>query len=557
MKELILKWALKNALEHDGHTVAGFVMNKAIGEEPGLRKDMRKLAKEVSEVVEYVNLIPASEQKKELEKIWPEALEKRKEEKKELPELPEAEGRKVVLRLAPFPSGPLHIGNAMPYVINDEYAKRYKGKLLLVIDDTIGSEEKPIAPDAYAMIPEGLRWLGIDFDPKIVYKSDRLDLYYKHAEEMIRNGWVYVCTCDTDTLRKNRAEGRECACRSNTVGENSARWKRMFSAYKPGEAALRIKTDMKNPNPAFRDRVLFRISEREHPRAGKKYRVWPTLEFSWAIDDWLLGITHVIRGKDLMIETDMEKWIWHLLGVKHPVVIHTGLMKIAEVKLSKSKAGKEVASGEYTGWDDPRTWSLQSLRRRGIRAEAIRSFVLAPGLSQTDMVVPIDSLYAENRKLIDAASERYMGVLEPAELVVENSPGVVAELKIHPDKTETKRYVLPRGTNRFHVEKADLDSLKKGDIVRLKDLYNVKITGRGTGEFTPGRGQELQKIHWVPADGALGLEMLMPDGVKKKGYAESTCSKLKTGDVVQWERVGFARVERVEKGAISCVFGHR
>ena len=172
---------------------------------------------------------------------------------------------------------------------------------------------------------------------------------------------------------------------------------------------------MKHPNPAFRDRVLFKISEREHPKVKKKYTVWPTLEMSWSVDDHLLKVSHIIRGNDLMIESDMERYIWDIFGWKHIEIMHTGFVKIEETegKISKSRAREEVKSGKFIGWDDPRTWSIQSLARRGIRAEAIRKFVEEIGLNKQDITVPIDSLYAINRKLIDLEADRYYFVDEP------------------------------------------------------------------------------------------------------------------------------------------------
>jgi glutamyl-tRNA synthetase len=274
------------------------------------------------------------------------------------------------------------------------------------MDDTIGSEEKQIAPDAYKLIEQGLQWLKVKYQKPVLYKSDRLETYYKYAVELIEKGKAYVCYCDAETLRKNRAEGKECEHRSQNSKETMAEWKKMFKL-KEGKAVLRIKTSMQDPNPAFRDRVLFRISEREHPRVGKKYRVWPLLEFSWAIDDKLLGMTHIIRGKELMMETDMEKYIFDIFGWKYPEFIHTGLLQFEGVKLSKSKGQKEIREGRYTGWDDPRTWSLQSLDKRGIQPEAIRKFIIGLGINQNEITVPIDILYSENRKLLNEFVKGY------------------------------------------------------------------------------------------------------------------------------------------------------
>ncbi|MFH0936150.1 MAG: glutamate--tRNA ligase, partial [Candidatus Woesearchaeota archaeon] len=392
MEKVILKYALQNAIKYNGKANPGSVIGKVLSEIQVT--DKNSLIKKVNEIISQVNKLTKDQQINKLYETAPELLQEKKVEEHELHDIPNIKD-KIVLRLAPYPSGPLHIGNARTYILNDYYTKRYKGKLLLVIDDTIGSEEKDISKDAYSLIPEGLQWLDIHFDKNIIYKSDRLEIYYKYAEDIIKKDLAYVCECSQETLRENRSKGIACNCRSRSIEDNLELWQRMFSS-KEGKYTLRIKTDISHPNPAFRDRVLFRISNREHPRTHKKYRVWPLLEFSWAIDDHLLNITHVIRGKELMMESEMEKFIWDIFGWEHLTLIHTGLLQLEGVKLSKSKSKKEVLSGKYFGWDDPRTWSLQSLKRRGILPEAIKKFCLSFGLNQNEVTVPIENLYHEN-----------------------------------------------------------------------------------------------------------------------------------------------------------------
>jgi len=345
-----------------------------------------------------VNKLKIEEQEKEFEKLEKETSER--PEREGLQELPNV-SEKMVLRLAPYPSGALHIGNAKTYLLNALYAEKYNAKLLFIIDDTIGSEEKQIIKEAYDLIPQAFDWLKVKYEKPIIYKSDRLEIYYGYAEKLIKLGKAYVCSCNSEKLRENRAKGIECEHRKQTNKQALEEWKKMFKM-KEGEAVLRIKTNMQDKNPAFRDRVLFRISEREHPRIGKKHKVWPLLEFSWAIDDHLLGITHVIRGKDLMMESEMEKYIWDIFKWKAPELIHAGLVRIEGMgaKISKSKAQKEVKSGEFSGWDDPRTWSIQSLRKRGFQPEAIRKFVEDIGLNQNDISIPVDVFYAINRKIL-------------------------------------------------------------------------------------------------------------------------------------------------------------
>lgn len=396
--EKILAYALKNAIEHEGKAQAGAVLSPLFHE--GLdKKDVKEIMPIIQEILKKVNAMSLDDQKKQFSKEEKEVSHRDVREEGELPELPEAKKGKVVMRIAPYPSGPLHIGNTRQLLLNDEYVKKYGGKLYLIIDDTIGSNEKQIIPEAYEMIEEGARWLDVKYSKPVIHKSDRLELYYKYAEELIKKGEAYVCYCSADELRENRKNEKECEHRKQSPVAAMKEWKKMFEM-KEGQATLRIKTSMQHPNPAFRDRVLFRISEREHPRVKKKYRVWPLLEFSWAVDDHLLGMTHIVRGKELMIETDMEKHIMDIFKWKHPVFVHTGLLQFEGVKLSKSKGQVEVKEGRYIGWQDPRLWSLQSLEKRGILPETIRKFIISLGINQNEITVPIDILYAENRKLL-------------------------------------------------------------------------------------------------------------------------------------------------------------
>lgn len=552
LKDDILKYALHNAVKYNGKANPGSVIGKLLSEHPELKDKMKDVAKEVNSVIREVNAMKPDAQLKQLKEIAPELLEKKEKPKThELPELENAVDGKVVMRMAPYPSGPLHIGNSRAYLLNDEYTKKYNGKLLLVLDDTIGSEEKNVRKEAYDMIPEGLKWLGIEFDPKILYKSDRLEIYYKYAEELIKKGQAYVCFCNTETLRKNRVEMKICECRECNVEKTLDEWKKMFNHYKEGEAALRIKTSMEHPNPAFRDRVIFRICERTHPRVGNKYRVWPLLDFSWAIDDHLLGITHIMRGKDLMIESDMEKYIWDIFGWKHAELIHTGLVQIEGVKISKSKAKKEVESGVYFGWDDPRTWSLQALRRRGILPEAIRNFSISFGLNQNEITVPVDNLYAENRKLIDATSNRYFFVENPKKVKIENVPEMDAELDLHQDFKERGKRKL-HAKSEFYVA----DELKKGKAYRFIHLFNFKDLKFISKEHDASLNATL--IHWLPVEeDNVNVEIVMDDGSIKKGLAEKDVKHLKEGTEVQFERFGFCRFDRKEADRYIFWFTHK
>jgi glutamyl-tRNA synthetase len=553
VREIARKYALQNAVLHGGRADARAVIGKILAEEPALRPRAREIMPEIEAVVREVNALGPEAQRAELEALAPELLERKETKTAELPPLPGAEEGKAVLRLAPYPSGPLHIGNARAFLLNDEYAKRYRGKLILAFDDTIGSEEKPILPESYDQIRDGLEWAGIEIH-EVVYKSDRIPLHYEWAERLIGTGRAYVCECAPERLQALRREMKACEHRLQEADETFAMWRAMLDGqYREGDAVLRLKTDVAYPNPAFRDRVLFRIAEREHPRVGTKYRVWPLLEFSWAVDDHLLRITHVIRGKDLVIEDLMEEAIWDALGIdRRPHFVHFGILRFKDLELSKSRYRREVEAGRLTGYDDPRTWSLQSLRRRGCRPAALRSFVLSFGLSLTDVEVPVETLYSENRKLIDKDANRYFFVPDPVSIEIEGLPPVgPLKVPLHPDFPGRGERVLPVAP-KVHVPKEDFEKLR-GKEVRLKDFCNLVLDRRATFLSMENRG--IPKIQWV-AHGVNG-HVVMPDGSESRGLAEPAVAFLKVDDVVQFERFGFSRIDRVTKSEVHAYFAHR
>jgi len=553
VREIARKYALQNAVLHGGSADPRAVIGKLLAEEPALRPKAREIMPEIEAVVREVNALDPEAQRTELEALAPELLERKEAKAAELPPLPGAEEGKAVLRLAPYPSGPLHIGNARAFLLNDEYAKRYRGKLILAFDDTIGSEEKPILPEAYDQIREGLEWAGIEVH-EVVYKSDRIPLQYEWAEALIGTGRTYVCECPPAKLQALRKDMKACEHRTQAVDETLAMWRAMLDGqYREGEAVLRLRTDVAHPNPAFRDRVLFRIAEREHPRVGTKYRVWPLLEFSWAVDDHLLGITHVIRGKDLVIEDLMEESIWDALGVAtRPHFIHFGILRFKDLELSKSRYRREVEAGRLSGYDDPRTWSLQSLRRRGIRPAALRVFVLRFGLSLSDVEVSAETLYSENRKLVDKEANRYFFVPDPVAVEIERLPPVGSvKVPLHPDFPGRGERVLAAGA-RVHIPREDLEKLR-GREVRLKDFCNVVLDHRAT--FLSMENRDLPKIQWVTH--GVNTRVVMPDGLESRGLSEPAVAGLKVDDLVQFERFGFSRIDHVSRSEVRAYFAHR
>jgi len=564
MKYLILKHALKNAWEHDGEAQVKSVMNKVIGEKPELKEDMGKLGKKTNEVIQEVNQMTRKQQERKLLEINPKALEEDKNKEDEgLPELP-GDTSKVITRFAPFPSGPLHLGHCKQAIPNYEYVEKYGGKFYLVIDDTIGSTNKEIDPEAYEMIKEDMEWLNIEPN-EVILKSNRIEKYYEWAEKIIETGKAYVCKCSVEKLRKNREKGKECEHRSNTVEENREEFQRMLDKkYGEGEAVLRLKTNMKHKDPAFRDRVLLRISEREHPKVGKKYTVWPMLEFSWAVDDYLLGMTHIIRGKDLMMETKMEKYIWDCLDLDYSEkeFIHTGRMNLKEVKISSSEAAKKIKEGEYKGWDDPRTWSVKSLKKRGITSEAIKKFIISQGISESSSTIPLNRLYAENRKIIDPEARRFYYVSDPVKIKVKNIPKIDVEVNLHPEKNMGKKKYRLEEEETFYLPREDMNNKEEGDKLRLKGAFSIEVTEKNDGyiesEFSSVDLKEdvTDIIQWVTGDYKL-VEVTHDNGEVERGYGEKHLEKVEKEEIIQFERYGFVKINEKDEKKIKVSYAHK
>ncbi len=548
-RDVIRKYALRNAVKFEGEATVGPVMGKVMGEVDDLKSDPQGTKEMVNEIVEDINALSIEEQKAELKKLMPEFFEEDDDEEED--KLPELDAENVKMRMAPYPSGPLHIGNARMVILNDEYVKRNDGELVLFYDDTIGSETKRLLPEAYDMIKDGLEWLNVEWH-ETYYKSERMDIYYEYGEKILDMGEAYVCECSQEELRDKREVGKECEHRERPKEDNLELWNEMLEGkIEEGDAIVRLKTDMQHPDPAFRDRVLFRISKNEHPRVGNKYPVWPLLEFSWAVDDHLIGMTHILRGKDLVIEDRMEEYIWDLFGWNKPDFLHYGMLRLKDVSLSKSEFQRKIREEEFDGWTDPRTWSLQSLKRRGIQPEAIRDFILDFGMSETDIEVAPSKLYSKNREIIDPEANRYFFIPDPVkiELVGDIEPEKVKVAR-HPSDPERGYRELEVGRE-VYIPRKEFEEFQD-DEIRLKNFCNVELDGK-KAEITGFENKDILKIQWL-VDG-LEVAVERPDSSLEKGLGEYNLKEISVDDIIQFERYGFVKVQDKEPWLVS--FGHR
>lgn len=555
VEKIARKHALANAVKYGGKANLKAVIGKVMAEVKGNAKEVIPIIKRV---VEEVNSLSIEEQKKEMDKLEIK-IEEKKKGKKKLPPLPNARKGEVVTRFPPEPNGYLHIGHAKAAFIDYEYARIYDGIFILRFDDTNPAKEKK---EFYEAQKEDLRWLGIEWD-KEYRTSDNLPKHYELAKKLLEEKNAYVCTCSEEEIRKNRRLGIECRCRK----ENNFSWDD-FIKMKEGEAVFRLKGNMASQNTAMRDPVLFRIIEHPHPIHGKRYKVWPTYDFYGAVEDSLSGVTHPFRSKEYELRDEVYFYLLDLLELRKPYLMEFSRLEIKGMPVSKRKIKPLIDEKIVMGWDDPRLPTIRGLKRRGILAEAIKEFVLSQGISKSESTVAFENLEAINRKILDAKAKRYFFVPSPVKLIVENAIEKEVELKYHPSIDMGKRKV--RVGNTFYIPNEDAEKLEKGAIFRLKDLYNVKVKEKNNtiyGEFAGEKIIEgVDKIQWVSHE-YIEMEVMVPSFlfkndelnekslIKIEGYAEKNVEEVKHGQIVQFERFGFVRIER--NGKLLGILAHR
>ena len=553
LEEIVFKHALLNAAKHKGSANPGAVMGSIMSSEPELRPRAKEIGPLSGKIVAQVNALSPEEQKAKMEELGV-ALEEKKQKKEEgLPKLP-GKNKDVVMRFAPNPSGPLHIGHARAAIPNGEYVKKYGGKFILRIEDT---DPKRIYEPAYELIQEDLKWLGIEPD-EVYYQSDRFEIYYQYAEELIKRGAAYMCTCDGGEFKKLKDNCQACPCRDNTVEENMELWKK-FPEMEAGEAVLRVKTDINHKNPAIRDWVAMRIVEEEHPRMGTKYRVYPMMNFSVSVDDHLLGMTHVLRGKDHLANSEKQKYLYQHMGWEIPEFIHYGRLKMEDIALSTSKAMAGIEDGTYSGWDDPRLGTLKAIARRGIQPETITQLMVEIGIKMSDSAISWKKIYGLNRNIIEQKVNRYFFVPNPVKIDIADVPeedlGLAIERPLHPDFEERGNRTLVFNSE-VYIPQVDLSD----GISRLMDAVNVEIKDNDvvfhSKSFEDARDAKARIIQWVPTD-AIKAKVVMDDASVIEGLCEVDCKDLKVGDIVQFERFGFARLDEIKDDELIFYYAHK
>ncbi|KAL2010590.1 hypothetical protein VTN00DRAFT_6397 [Thermoascus crustaceus] len=486
----------------------------------------------------------------------------------------------VVTRFPPEPSGYLHIGHAKAALLNDYFAhEKYNGTLLLRFDDTNPSNEKMEFQDS---IVEDLALMGIKPD-KTTYSSDYFDQLYQYCIQMIKDGNAYADDTDKETMGAERMNGIASKRRDATVEENLARFEEMKKGTPEGlRWCIRAKISVDNPNKALRDPVIYRCNPAPHHRTGTKWKIYPTYDFCCPIVDSIEGVTHALRTIEYRDRNPQYKWMIDALKLRPVQVWDFARMNFIKTLLSKRKLTKLVETGAVWGWDDPRFPTIRGIRRRGMTVPALREFILKQGPSKNVVNLDWTIFWATNKKYIDPVAPRHTAILKkdivkatvkgaPAAAYTEDKPKHAKNPAVGVKKVAYSGSIL--------LEQEDAKSFKQDEEITLMNWGNAYVRKIHTSGDTvtelelelhlegdvkktdkkvtwlSTEGQEMIPVELVDFDYLLTKDSLQEEDkledflnpnteFREDAVADCNVAELKEGDIIQFERKGYYRLDR-------------
>ena len=523
-------------------------------------------------------------------------------------DLEEGKYTKIVTRFPPEPNGYLHIGHAKSILLNYGLAQEYGGQFNLRFDDTNPTKEREEFVDS---IIKDVEWLGADFRGEVLYASNYFDQMYEAAVKLINKGLAYVDDLSAEEIREYRGTltepGRPSPYRDRSIEENLELFENMKNGeYEDGSKVLRAKIDMASPNINMRDPVIYRVARMTHHNTGDKWCIYPMYDFAHPIEDAIEGVTHSICTLEFEDHRPLYNWVVTELEYPNPPKqIEFSKLYLTNVVTGKRYIKKLVEDGVVDGWDDPRLVSLAALRRRGFTPQSLKTFMELAGVSKSQGSCDYAMLEYCIREDLKPVAPRYMGVLRPLKLVIDNYPeDMVEEFDIDNNQDDenagTRRVSFSR---ELYIEQDDFMEepprkyfrLFPGNEVRLKGAYFVKCVGFDKDEagnittvhvtYDPetrsGSGFDGRKvkgtIHWVNARDAVDAEVRLYENLidEEKGKLnedgtlnfnpnslevlphtklERAAGELTKGDHVQFIRNGYFCVDTHDTTEDHLVF---
>ncbi len=530
-------------------------------------------------------------------------------------------------RFPPEPNGYLHIGHAKAICLDFGIAAEFGGLCNLRFDDTNPAKEDPEFVQA---IQDDVRWLGFEW-ASLRHASDYFEVYYRAAQKLISDGKAFVCDLSAEQVREYRGTltepGRNSPYRDRSVEENLDLFARMRAGEFPdGARTLRAKIDMASGNINLRDPALYRIKHVEHQNTGAEWPIYPMYDFAHSLGDAVEGITHSLCTLEFEDHRPLYDWcvdnvdlagdpslLASVLAKGYPKEaakprqIEFSRLNINYTVMSKRKLTQLVAEQLVNGWDDPRMYTLQGLRRRGYTPAALRLLVDRVGISKQNSVIDFSVLEGCLREDLDARAPRRMAVIDPVKFVLTNldeNHEEMLEFSNHPKdesfgtrqvpfsrevwiEREDFAEVPPKGWKRLvpggEVRLRGAGIARVDEVVKNEAGEIVELRGWLDPESRPGMEGANRKvkgtIHWVSARHAVPAEIRLydrlfsvenPDDESEgktyrdhlnpaskrsvRGYLEPAAAQAAPEQSFQFERMGYFVADRRDHTATAPVF---
>jgi glutamyl-tRNA synthetase len=491
----------------------------------------------------------------------------------------------VVTRFPPEPSGFLHIGHAKAVLLNEYYAKHYKGKLLVRFDDTNPSKEKE---EFETNILRDLASLGVKPDA-ISHSSDHFDVCQDLARKLIAAGNAFMDDTDQATMQEERGNRQESKRRGMAPEESLAWFEKLVKGDPTAKHwCLRAKLDMSSDNGTLRDPVLYRGNDTPHHKTGTRYKCYPTYDFVCPIVDSIEGVTHALRTLEYVDRDAQYAKLQDLMGLRKVRIYGFSKLNFVYTVLSKRKLQWFVDNGRVPDWNDPRFPTVQGVVRRGVSMTALRRFIYAQGASRNVVLQEWDKFWSMNKDEIEPTAPRYQGIAKngAVKLVLsggeaEIAPGAVAakSVPLVPADGDKGAMRPMRLAKTVLLESEDANECSAGDKIILLQWGVVEVTAVHRGADGKVSGLEgshqpeasvkkiKQKYNWVAEtddlltatikefdhlitkpkieEGEDFQSFLNPLSVGSMPVlVEPALRQAKVGDVLQLLRRGFFRVDK-------------
>mgnify|MGYP001273452799 CR=1 FL=1 len=417
------------------------------------------------------------------------------------------------------------------------------------MDDTNPEKET----DEYvAEIKESVKWLGFDWGEHLYFASDYFEQFYKFAVGLIKSGFAYVDSQNSEEIRLNRGTlttpGKDSPFRNRDNHENLELFELMRNGrFANGELVLRAKIDMASANINMRDPVIYRIRHVEHHRQGNNWCIYPLYDFAHPLSDAIEKISHSICT--LEFEDHRPAYNWVLEKTKEcgffsnqllPKQYEFSRLSLSNVILSKRRLGELVNSRLVTGWDDPRMPTLAGAKKRGYPPKGIRNFCNIIGVTKADSKIDFSVLEDCMREHLNDNTQRRIAVIWPLKLIIENVDSIFVEKCFapnYPKRGENKyREILFR--KELVIDRDDFClnppkgffRLSPGKRVRLRYAFVIECTGyeldddgnvilvkakifkeSKSGSAGADRFKVKGNIHWLSEKDAIPLKLLLFD----------------------------------------------